>query len=452
MTHPAIKFDGSGWTTGWVLREGPTVPVGVPDEHPVDLKTWDDVRLGRTYAVQEGMLRVPHDDRAVWKRARQLGESGDDAARRCRLIDAVRAEYPDAGVPANATPYGGLPLPSMTYPGVPGLELLPFDGDDLDVLVPVMMASGLVAATCPPTCGVCRPPEAHGWLQAARRLGNGNAWQTRLAFNGVPLQHEIIVREDGGIATFSLTVHHSRERPSWFWREAERPVFEHLLNANVRHLQSDTRADRPDWIASLTANYGARVIGTARPDLEGQPMVTRLDFPLDLGVFQGWPLRKRLGFDQSTGAVRTWEATEADLPAVEQLIRETVPPDLGQRATALRMVQEWWHLDRATLLLGAQDGTLRYARMLRHRRPGVASLATVGGLFDEPGMLQSSRHVGAWAFRAGYTTLSSFVKQQLVDHPKMQAAFARGDARVVRTRADWKEPFVEVEIPVKSRG
>lgn len=445
MTHmrQVLIVDPAGWVHTLVQNEGPGARPAAADEHPVPVTTYEDALAMEAFRVREGRVEVPHDDRAAWRRYRQLGHTGADSLHRCRTLEAVRARYPDAGAPSGPVAPGSLHGRTFTFAEVPGLTIEPFGGDDLDVLAPAMVAGGLQPATCPPECGRCRPPEAHAWLQTAARLANADSWQFRLAFNGRALQHEIIQRDDTGfLATFSLTVHHSRERPSWFWREAERPVFAYLQERNVRFMQSRTRADRPDWIQSLQDNYGARVVGPwPAPRQPGDPQTVRLEFPLDASVFKGWPARHQVGLDELTGRVRTWEATPAELPAVRQLIDDTVP--VGQRAIALQVLEEWWHLDRATVLLGARDGVLRYARTIRHRRAGQASLAVLGALFDEPEQAQVTAAIRTWCQRAGYTTVSSFIPDRLLATPQMQAQMARGNVRVVGKRP-LREPFTEV--------
>lgn len=442
-----LQYDDDGWLRGLVHNEGPNErPVG-SNEHPVGAETFDDARNARALRVRAGVVQVPHDDRDAWRRYRQLGHSGAGALRRCRTLATLRGTYPDAGPITGGVPHGSLESATFDFPEVPGLRIRPFGGDDLDVLVPPMIDSGLQPATCPPTCGLCQPPAAHAWLQTAARLANEDSWQFCLEFQGRPLQHEKIRRDPNGLlATFALTVHHSRERPSWFWREAERPVFQLLLRSGIRFLQSRTRADRPDWIASLQANYGATVLGDWGPALPGEPLTKRLEFPVDLGVFTGWPTRKQVGFDQTVGRVRVWEATAADLPALRQLIDDTVP--IARKPLAHRIAEEWWHLDRATLLLGARDGVLRYARVIRPRRGTQGSLAFLSGMFDEPELEASAQLVLQWAKQAGYTMLSIFAKPAALAAGSVPQMRQNRQARIVKEHTQFRERFTEIEFDV----
>lgn len=443
ITHSAA-VDGAGWVRVLMQGEGRR-PLPL-DEHPLDQETHEVVRAHRAFRVLAGELTVPHDDRDALVRYRQMGSGGAEAVTQIRDLRALRSRFRDAGPPpVQGFLPAGLHADPIDFPDVPGLSLRPFGLEALPLLAPAAVAAGIYLATCPPgaPCG-CTPPEAHPWLMLAGRLDNRTAWQFALEFNGRPLQHEVLARE-GALATFSLTFHHTRERPSWFWREAERPVFQALREGGVQVLQSRTRADRPDWIQSLQDNYGARLIGDwgVQP---GELLTRRLEFPLDMGVFKGWPVRTAVGFDTTVGAVRVWEAGAGDLPAVRQLIQDTVPA--GQRQIAAQVLEEWWTLDRATVLLGAKAGQLRYARMIRHRKPGQASLAIVGALFDEPEQATVTDSIRGWLQQAGYATVSSFVPERLMANAKMQAQLTRAGSRVVRTRAGWKEPFVEVEMDV----
>lgn len=388
-------------------------------------------------------LELAQDDRIAWRALRRFGRSGPAAALDLETVRRARGVLVrDLSVPvADPPPRLALGAPAAdVYPDVPGLALEPMHAGHLDEAAQIAVDSGLEVATCPD--GQCQPPEAHAWLQLAARLDHPDQWQFALTFQGRPLQYEVIVFDEARTtALFTITYHASRERPSWFWREAERPVFEAMGALGIRRLLSRTRSDRPDWIASLKANYGAVEVGTRRGGA-----VTLLEYPLEMSRFAGWPARKQASFDRTLGRVRVWEATAADLPALHQLIDETVP--IARKALAHRVAEEWWHLDRAALLLGARDGVLRYARAIRHRSGTRGGMAFLSGLFDEPELELSAQLANAWAKQAGYTTLSIFAKPEALTAGRVPQLIQARQARVVKQHTQFKEAFTEIEFDV----
>ena len=440
MIHLHAELDPDRWIRSIRLTEGRQPPhsdVYVPltlEEHEAVSQVPPGLRHG------EDGFELPQDDRVAWRAARLKGFDAFDAVTHLiRVRDARAVIMRDLNVPvghAEAISAEGSP-DGAPYP-VPGLALEKMTTAHLDDAAALAISSGIYPAACPD--GICAPPEAHAWMQLARRIDNPHSWSMVWTFQGRPVQYEVVVLNAARTAgIFSLTVHATRERPRWFHRELEQPVFQALDRLGILRLESRTRSDRPDWIQSLKDNYGATDAGTAGA-------ITRLRFPLDLTVFKGWPARTAVGHDVTTGAVRTWEATEADLPALKALIARDVPAT--RQAIAVRMVDEWWHLDRAAILLGAKDGTLRYARALRLRKPGVAGLAHLGAMFDEPEQAQVTAHVRQWCRAAGYTTLSSFVPTRLMGSRNVQAQLTRAGSRIKAQRPDWREPFTEVETDV----
>lgn len=231
MSPRAVVVDGEGWVTAAIHVEGPRPPQ--PNEHPVDEAMLDVVRECPVLRVLAGAMAVPSDDREAWKRLRQGGHSGAAAREIVRRLERIRPAMADAGGVTGEIPHGSLTPPGpVTFPEVAGLQLRPFGPADFDAVAPILSATGIYPATCPgpPECN-CSPPEAHAWLELAARSAAGG-WQFCLEFNGAPLQYEII---DQGAAAhqaiFSLTAHANRERPAWFWRETERPVFGLLRTA-----------------------------------------------------------------------------------------------------------------------------------------------------------------------------------------------------------------------------
>lgn len=441
-----LIVDADGWIRAQRITDGPAQ--AMPADHsPATIDEAHQAGLAKGTARRdaEGRLCVPQDDRRAWRLLRGRGRSGDDAFRALSDLRLLRAQIPQ-DVPGDVPelpvqPTGILPGLPLTYPEAPGLELRPSTPADLDLVADAVVTSGLQPAVCPPPgpgegpCG-CQPPEAHPWLMMARAMDNHGGWANTLTFNGQPIQYETVLLQ-GEQLRFVFTTHFTRERPAWFWREVTKPIYEAAAGMGVTRLVSFTRADRPDWIQSLKDNYGA----VERPN-PGDSLTRRLEYPLDLGRFQGWPARKLVGFDQTTGTVRVWEATAADLPAIRQLIRDQVPP--GRRALALRTAEEYWHLDRATVLLVAKDGVLRYARAIRPRRGAVGNIAHLSAVSDDPEQDVAIAATRAWGLQVGYSQLTTFLPTRLMQSANIQKQFARAQARVVRERPDFRDPMTEI--------
>ena len=442
MIHRRGILDADGWLRGVHVLEGFRPP---PAANAIPLSEAEQ-QIGEELAgLHHGPdgLELAQDDRIAWKALRRFGRHGAAAGTMLDRVREARAVIARDLSIAVATPASlmaaGAPGADV-FPEVPGLTLEPMHAGHLDEAAQIAIDSGLEAATCPD--GTCQPPEAHAWLQLAARLDHPDQWQFALTFQGRPLQYEVIVfDETRTTALFTITYHTTRERPSWFWREAERPVFAAMQDVGVRTLLSRTRSDRPDWIASLKANYGAVERGSRRGGA-----VTLLEYPLNLSRFTGWPTRKTVGFDQTLGRVRVWEATEADLPAVHQLIDDTVP--IARKALAHRVADEWWHLDRAALLLGARDGVLRYARAIRHRRGTQGGMTFLSGLFNEGELELSAQLANQWAKQAGYATLSIFAKPEALAAGRVPQLIQARQARVVKQHTQFREPFTEIEFDV----
>ncbi len=442
MSRQAIGYDADGWAYLWLTSE--TSRPTFENEHPIDADTHNATRM-EALRFLAGELAVPHDDREAWKRYRHLGHSGPEALDRVRRLAPLRARFRDAGAVGPGVPHGSFHGNDVqTFADVPGLVIRPFGADDFDLIMQALTDSGIYAATCPGVDCQCSPPEAHAWLQLAARTATGDAYQFCLEFNGRPLQHEIVVRQpQSTTGIFTLTVHHTRERPAWFWREAEQPVYRMLRRHGLRSLESRTRSDRPDWIQSLKDNYGAA-------EVDRDALTTHLSFPFDMSRFTGWPTRRSVapGWSIEAARRRVWEATAEDFPAVRAALDGAWADRPDRRALTDRMLEEWWHLDRATLLLGAVDGELRDARLIRPRRPGVSSVSMLLPAGDDAH--QDALILGGvrWMAAAGYQTASMFVPADNWASAKAQAVMARAGWTKVADRTQFRSPFTEVSMTI----
>lgn len=446
MSSHVVGYDADGWAHLWLTSETPRP--SFDNEHPVDADTYHATRM-EAVRFMAGELAVPHDDREAWKRYRHLGHSGPEALDRVRRLAPLRARFRDAGAVGPGVPHGSYHGNAVqTFADVPGLVIRPFGADDFDLIMQALIDSGISAPSCPAeTCGQCTPPEAHAWLQLAARTATGDAYQFCLEFNGRPLQHEIVLRQpQSSTGVFTLTVHHTRERPAWFWREAEQPVYRMLRRHGIRSLESRTRSDRPDWIQSLKDNYGA-------VEVDRDATTTHLSFPFDMSRFTGWPSRRSAGpaWALERGRTRLWEAAEADLPAVQAALDAAWAGRPDRRQLTGRMLEEWYHLDRATLLLGAVDGALRDARLVRPRKAGVSAVSMLLPAADDAEQDALVLHSVRWMASAGYSTATMFIPADNWASAKAQRIMARAGWTKVADRTQFRAPFTEVSMDLAAQ-
>lgn len=298
------------------------------------------------------------------------------------------------------------------FPDVPGLTLEPMTAAHLDAA-----AALLVEMQCAGTCGAeWAGPAGHARDVLARSLAEADTWCLAWTFQGrtfqyqgQTVQYEILRVDAGGrLATIDLTLRSTHERPGWFWREAARPVLEALITAGIERVAFWTgdvgvRAHRAPF---CQASFGA-----VETDDFARGGSGRLEFPVDLARCTGWPARKTLGtgWALTHGRTTVREASEADLPVVRARLDEVWRGRPDRRDLTGRMLEEWWILDRATLLLGTVDGQLRDARLVRQR---AASTAGVGMLLPAEEDAEQDAIVVAtarWMVAAGYQTATMFI-------------------------------------------
>jgi hypothetical protein len=237
----------------------------------------------------------------------------------------------------------------------------------------------------------------------------------------------------------------NRERSKWFWREAEQPVFAALKAMGVKSIQSRTRADRPDWIQSLKDNYNAVETG------EWDSKTKRLEYPLDMTIFKGWPARRTAGpgwtWSHAGSGLEIREMTAADFNAVYADVAQTWGGEAHPAVPNVRRIlHEQWHLDRATVLVAYRAGELVGVFSLRPRRQQVVHSAICSRYGDPEAHVMwrmMYRGVCEWAYTVGYTTLTGMIPQPVWDTPSFRRALRHARATVVAKRRHLTD-FIEV--------
>jgi hypothetical protein len=261
-------------------------------------------------------------------------------------------------------------------------------------------------------------------------------WAAVLAFQGQPLEYRILrVDPRGHVAVHELTVRVSLERPSWFWSAIESAVLAALRAVGQASV----------W-AQDTRRWPNRVVAWHREQLEALPAGFGLRWPTERsGV--GWPAR-RSGPTGSYAGVTLREGTAEDLPAARALLDRTWSDDPAGRVLTGRLLEEWWHLDRAALLLLELDGTLHAARMVRHRLG-----TTAGHLWLTPALEDSSAEPLAWLRNrwmqgAGYTSATMFLTDRQAASPRFRRALDGEGWQAGARHTHFARPFTEVHLDV----
>lgn len=431
------------------MNEGPKLEPDAGLDCSIEQAETASTCAGLHYSSTDGLC-CPMDDRTAWKVLRSMGHNGYEAAGLLsNVLRPLRNDLPD--VPSNTSIP---PIESITHPlfpggdieDVPGLKIVPVTHEHLDAASALAVETGLYPGVCPGPNEdhphECSPPEAHAWMHIAAMIDRSDGMAMALEYKGTPLQIEIL-KIDGPTVTMGFTVHFTRERPHWFWREAEQPVFDALRSLGFSKLQSFIRKDRSDWVKNLEINYGAIETG-------GTQTLTKLEMPLD-GHFKGWPERRTMGAGwtwQRDGLI-VREGTEDDFPGLMAFLDSTYEATSTQLPIVKRMVDWWWNLDRAAMLIGVEGGDITHVRMIRHRRGTVSSV----GMVSRAGALTGPFIDGmrAWQAGVGYTKGTMFVPDRIASAAEVQQAMAATQAkgtRVLGTHTKFREPFVEIEWDV----
>lgn len=218
------------------------------------------------------------------------------------------------------------------------------------------------------------------------------AWPLVLQWRNRILEFEVLHfphHNDPIIVTGGFIHHLTGDRPHWFWRECERPIWKQLLAMGCERLIGHVRSDRLDWVDRLKSLYGGREAGVAA---NGAWVKIEYETTRAMAACTGWPVRRSAVIP----GIR-----ELTLDEATTLIAEAWG-DRPRKAEAFRIADEWWSLDSATILeIGG------HLRILRERFPDEARLAVLTPL-DAP-MPEVRAKVQAWARAVGYKRITGMV-------------------------------------------
>lgn len=283
-----------------------------------------------------------------------------------------------------------------------------------------------------------------GWLYGPSAL------PLRMEWRGRALQYEVYhvnVEEGPQVCRAGFNIHVDDERPFWLWALLAQPAFQALYAAGYRTIRANSViTNPPSYIAALIEFYGARELGRS-PD--GRWAALEYDLEALVTAPPTWPNRPTAGpgWTGPAGAATLREAADADLPLMHQAI--TAAWSEEQAAPIHRQLDEWWELDRAAVLIGEQEGAVRYLRAARPRRtPGVAIISVM--LPATIGTPQEQRAVSVaffgWLKLAGFARASMFVPLAQWSHPRAQSLLTAAGHHEIARHQRARGEIVETEV------
>lgn len=408
--------DADGWVMAARISEGPRHGLdGVPVAAPAGRAALD---LPGLLHHRDGVLSCPQDDRRVWQELRTNTPPARMTQRLAQLREHRRGIAVDlppdvarrAPSPGSHAAWAslGIPFPGLpwTHPDAPGLVVRQVDPEDLDHLAAATAALGVELARCPDEAApCCQPPEAHTWLALAHRILPEHVWAFTVTWQGTPIQFELM--EQAPVPVSVATWHLTPERPAWFWREAWRPIADGLRDLGHATMRGLIRGDLTEWIEVLKAEYGARPVGRY------QGGGVQLEYDLAAIRFDGLPARRTVPVVWVAPGDASVEVRELDLETARTEItrlwtaRKT-PNAARNMVESLRIAEERWALDRASLLGGFIGGECEIVVPLSPRSADRAGYATCTPYRSTPqaGLVQLG--ILRWAEAAGYTTASTW--------------------------------------------
>lgn len=416
--HFSVDDRGKITSTG-IWDQSETLP---PGAIICDLDTHHAIKKSSGLLRWDGTkFSFPHDDLRIWKSFISSGSyTGVEAVTILEELQELKrfSDLP-LTIDLNQQPFFKRPNTdkSFSIPDVDGLKARSFDVEkDFDAVFQASVENNI--------------HKEDEWKEFAARLEDIGNIQFLHELNGQPIHFEIYQAE-GDKLHITRTMHLSKGRPYWFWREIMKPIFQHFADHGTTELNSLIVTDYTEWVDSLKTNYKAQIVPV-------KDKVWKAKYPLDMSIFTGWPARKTHGLgwriDQSDVLVK--EGTAADLADVRAAIDNSWDQTTLYKDRALQMLDEWWTLDKATLLLGYAKNKLADVRMIRHRADKVSASTALMRLDQEVAPIVDLASF-QWQAEHGYQTATIFVDAAL--YGVLQKFFANRGWQKLR---DLQHPFI----------
>lgn len=349
----------------------------------------------------DGVFRVPATDKKAILALLEQGYFGCEIRSALRELRTIRANLSDWDIEPDVSKIPNDQAFGTYYYSIDGLQLSDFSFLHIHDVVNKLIESDFFHRTCEdPSCG-CDPPEDHPWVRLLDYIRNPGSWSLMWKYKSELLQFEVVRLTDRN-AVVPLTVHFDRERPGWFWKKLEEPIFRRLEELTDKIIFRP-RKDRPDWIENLKREYGAREIGEAEK-------VKILKVSLDKVEFPDWPERRSANFSVDLDGVVVYEVTrDSDFLEIANELKDMWSGN-ARASYILDSLDRWWNLDRSTALVTRdRDGKLVECRLFRHSHGSVCRYFLATRIASSPHSLKAMFGALEWAKAVGYQHSYTFV-------------------------------------------
>jgi len=416
-------IDGDGWVDGIVTTECGFNPEDYNATNYVEIPGMEVERIKGSQLTMhhdgEKFCQIK-DPKTIWKRIRG-GFGGRFGVQVYKAHLEQRDEsYPDISGVIIPEP---LEVKHMHDPIFekefnPDLKICRATDGDVDIWVSAMVNSTLFT-------------KEEAWTQAAGWLSDPNIWCIKTVWKGEIIQVETY-HFSGETVEVGFTSHIGSSRPTWFWRQMAKPVFEAFYGHGFETLKTSIRKDRRDWAENLKKIYGAKEL---RETDKGIHLKYKIE--ATLALIGDWPERKTLGVDWrwKKQDIEVREATEGDLPA----LYSAIDADWGtnpRKELALKRINESWELDRGAILLGFKEDKIINARAYIERTEPTLNLS-VFPLRSKTGVVEAIppevvadniitiEGFNDWQKAVGYT-VTSFILETNLFTPNVEQVLGRG--------------------------
>jgi len=310
------------------------------------------------------------------------------------VVDPVFEQFKTKTVSELQLPY--------EFAEVPGLTIRRATPEDILLVADVLAKSGNIA-----------PERAPRLL--AQLVSDPFAWALMWELDGEPIQFEVTMLGPDETAYMGYLVHFSRGFAQWVWGACEVPVFKWLVERGYKKFRSLIRKNRTFRIPRLQKVYDVQQVGET-------PNFVRLEWDLAGKALAGFPERRTAGVGWEYTYKNVWfrEMQDADLADVQEAIRaEFARANIRNGDTAAKMLADRWRLEKASVLLGYVNGTIRFVRVAREREGEQAAVATLNPLLVNSESRIVSYVSLMWLRLLGYKSGVMFVPANQYRSPKM---------------------------------
>ncbi len=397
-------IDQNGWVDGVIRTECEFRETDHPNHKCVEIGDDIVVEIAHSGPIiwhDGSSFRLITDGKRIWQRLREQGFIGSN----CREFYQRLVENKSSGKILGEVGSAPLSKPApiiKIYPPIftgelqPGLVYRPATEDDLGIFEQQMIKSGLYE-------------KEKAWIQAAEWLSDPLTWSIITAWKNEIIQVEFYHfsnKEDKYSVWGGFASHVDRGRPHQFWSKFAIILFDAFDQIGIERMNTGIRTDIPEYIDFFKKRYGATELHRS----EGA-IATPLRYNIKdvvKNIDRCITTRKTLpSWEWKKGDVTVKEGTELDQELVKNWLLKSgstyTPSNLH-----FDVLDKWWSLDQATLLLAFKKNELYDAWIIREREKELSGVYSFG--FDTAEKLDEIREgMFDWQVKVGYINSSFFV-------------------------------------------